>query len=72
MPTYIEKDRRLLLSWAKAGKDSEGRSTATRSEGDDLEDFDCGQRVFMIAGGLDSVTALRVNDQKRAAVYTKH
>jgi len=30
--------RRLLLSWAKAGKDSRGRNKATRSEGDDLGD----------------------------------
>ena len=29
-------ERRLLLSWAKAGKDSKGRNKATRSEGDDL------------------------------------
>jgi hypothetical protein len=33
-----EQERRLLLSWARAGKDSEGRSKATRSEGDDLEE----------------------------------
>jgi len=33
-----ERERRLFLSWAKAGKDSEGRSKATRSEGDDLEE----------------------------------
>ena len=33
-----KRERRLLLSWAKAGKDSEGRSKATRSEGDDLEE----------------------------------
>jgi len=26
-------ERRLLLSWAKAGKDSKGRNKATRSEG---------------------------------------
>jgi len=31
-------ERRLLLSWAKAGKDSKGRNKATRSEGDDLGD----------------------------------
>jgi len=34
-----EREGRLLLSWAKAGKDSKGRSKATRSEGDDLGDF---------------------------------
>jgi hypothetical protein len=28
----------LLLSWAKAGRHSEGRGKATRSEGDDLEE----------------------------------
>jgi len=33
-----ERERRLILSWAKAGKDSEERSRATRSEGDDLEE----------------------------------
>jgi hypothetical protein len=33
-----ERQRRLLLSWAKAGKDSRGRNKATRSEGDDLGD----------------------------------
>jgi len=31
-------ERRLLLSWAKAGKDSKGRNKATRSEGDDHGD----------------------------------
>ena len=30
-------ERRLLLSWAKAGKDSKESREATRSEGDDLE-----------------------------------
>jgi len=33
-----EEERRLLLSWEKAGKDSKGRNKATRSEGDDLGD----------------------------------
>ena len=33
-----EKERRLLLSWAKAGKDSKESREATRSEGDDLEE----------------------------------
>jgi len=28
----VERQRRLLLSWAKAGKDSKGGSKATRSE----------------------------------------
>jgi len=32
------RERRLLLGWAKAGKDSKGRNKATRSEGDDLGD----------------------------------
>jgi len=31
-------ERRLLLSWAKAGKDSKESRKATRSEGDDLEE----------------------------------
>ena len=33
-----ERERRLLLSWAKARNDSKGRNKATRSEGDDLGD----------------------------------
>ena len=33
-----ERERRLLLSWAKAGKDSKESREATRSEGDDLEE----------------------------------
>jgi len=33
-----ERERRLLLSWTKAGNDSKGRNKATRSEGDDLGD----------------------------------
>jgi hypothetical protein len=37
--------RRLLLSWAKAVKDSRGRNKATKSEGDDLGDS---------AGGLSN------------------
>jgi len=31
-------ERRLLLSWAKAGKDSKESRKASRSEGDDLEE----------------------------------
>ena len=31
-------ERRSLLSWAKAGKDSKESREATRSEGDDLEE----------------------------------
>jgi len=34
----LERERRLLLSWAKAGKDSKESREATRSEGDDLEE----------------------------------
>ena len=34
----FERERRLLLSWAKAGKDSKGRSKPTRSEGADIEE----------------------------------
>ena len=33
-----ERERRLLLSWAKAGKDSKESREATRSEGDDLDE----------------------------------
>jgi len=43
------RERRLLLSWAKAGRDSEGRSKATRSEGDDLEES--AARALMRHGG---------------------
>jgi hypothetical protein len=42
-------ERRVFLSWAKAGKDSEGRSKATRSEGDDLEES--AARALMRHGG---------------------
>jgi len=34
----LNRERRLLLSWAMAGKDSKGRSKVTRSEGNDLGD----------------------------------
>jgi len=44
------RERRLLLSWAKAGNDSKGRSNATRSEGDDLGDSPAG-RALMRHGG---------------------
>jgi hypothetical protein len=44
-----ERENRLLLSWAKAGKDSGGRSKATRSEGDDLEES--AARALMRQGG---------------------
>jgi hypothetical protein len=46
---WVERQRRLLLSWAKAGKDSRGRSKATRSEGDDLEES--AARALMRHGG---------------------
>jgi hypothetical protein len=45
----LKRERRLLLSWAKAGKDSKGRSKATRSEGDDLEKS--AARALMRQGG---------------------
>jgi hypothetical protein len=44
-----ERERRLLLSWAKAGKDGKGRNKATRSEGDDLGDSTA--RALMRHGG---------------------
>jgi hypothetical protein len=44
-----ERERRLLLSWAKAGNDSKGRNKATRSEGDDLGDS--AARALMRHGG---------------------
>jgi len=37
-PQTFLRERRLLLSWAKAGKDSKESREATRSEGDDLEE----------------------------------
>ena len=43
------RERRLLLSLAKAGKDSEERSKATRREGDDLEGS--AARALMRHGG---------------------
>jgi hypothetical protein len=43
------RERHLSLSWAKAGKDSEGRSKAATSEGDDLEES--AARVIMRLGG---------------------
>jgi hypothetical protein len=43
------RERRSLLSWAKAGKDRKGRSKATRSEGDDLEES--AARALMRHGG---------------------
>jgi hypothetical protein len=45
----LPKERRLLLSWAEAGKDSKGRNKATRSEGDDLGDR--AARALMRHGG---------------------
>jgi len=47
------RERRLVLSWAKAGKDSKGRNKATRSEGDDLGDS--AARALMRMGGEDVV-----------------
>jgi len=44
-----ERERRLLLSWAKAENDSKGRNKATRSEGDDLGDS--AARALMRHGG---------------------
>ena len=44
-----ERERRLLLSWAKAGKDSKESREATRSEGDDLEES--AARALMRHGG---------------------
>ena len=52
-----ERERRLLLSWAKAGNDSKGRNKATRSEGDDLGDSAARalmrqrRRAFFFEGG---------------------
>jgi hypothetical protein len=43
------RERRLLLSWAKAGKDSKESREATRSEGDDLEES--AARALMRHGG---------------------
>jgi hypothetical protein len=57
-------ERRLLLSWAKTGKDSKGRNKATRSEGDDLGDS------FLIDGGLYSVTALRETWARRRCILS--
>ena len=48
-----ERERRLLLSWAKAGNDSKGRNKATRSEGDDLGDS--AARALMRHGGRGRV-----------------
>ena len=47
--TMFKWEGRLLLSWARAGKDSKGRSKATRSEGDDLEES--AARALMHHGG---------------------
>ena len=49
VPEVLRRERRLLLSWAKAGKDSKGRNKATRSEGDDLGDS--AARALMRHGG---------------------
>ena len=48
--TNRQRERRLLLSWAKAGNDSEGRNKATRSEGDDLGDS-AGRALTIARGG---------------------
>jgi len=42
-------ERCLLLSWARAGKDSKEGREATRSEGDDLEES--AARDLMLHGG---------------------
>ena len=44
------EERDLLVSSAKAGKDSEGRSKAKRSEGDDLEE-DAARALMRHGGG---------------------
>jgi hypothetical protein len=66
--TERERERRLLLSWAKAGKDSKESREATRSEGDDLEERWLGRlessarrtiATILIVGGLYSVQLKR-------------
>jgi len=47
--TFLTGERRLLLSWAKAGTDSKKSREATRSEGDDLEES--AARALMRHGG---------------------
>ena len=56
-------ERRLLLSWAKAGKDSKGRNKATRSEGDDLGDS--AARALMRHGAPQMRTRERERERER-------
>jgi hypothetical protein len=62
-----KRGRRLLLSWAKAGKDSEERRIATRSEGDDLEET--AARALMRHGGEDVVGEVKGVDELGVRVY---
>jgi len=52
------------LSWAKAGKGGKASKEGRAYERE--------RRLFLIVGGLYSVTALRDNDNKRVTVYTRH
>ena len=58
------RERGLLLSWAKAGKDSEGRSKATRSEGDDLEES-AARALIRAMGGEDVVGEVKGVEEAR-------
>jgi hypothetical protein len=53
-----ERKRRLLLSWAKAGKDSKESREATRSEGDKLEESAARAPLFGLVA-LGKATSLK-------------
>jgi len=58
-----EREKSLSMSWAKAGKDSERRSKATRSEGDDLGDS--AARALMRHGGRGEVKGVEEGRRER-------
>jgi hypothetical protein len=63
-----ERERGSLRSWAKAGKGSEGRSKATRSEGDDLEES--AARALTKLGRRPKDTAKKVEKLREAKATT--
>jgi hypothetical protein len=58
-------ERRLLLSWAKAGKDSKGSREATRSEGVKLLSWAITLSRFFRNGGAASCTSVTKSTSKK-------
>jgi len=58
-----ERERRLLLKWAKAEKDSKESRKATRSEGDDLDEENARDEVVEVVDS--SLLLLLLQERER-------